>query len=118
VVSLWDLISLTLNWHFADLVNCAGFLPPGKKEEAAEKKPRQRLKEVAGPIAELNRRAAQLYDVRFRTMSLDPAWEKLAGNQPSIRKDWKAGCPLIASYCTTWFTTEDVLLSETASPKY
>jgi hypothetical protein len=28
----------------------------------------------------------------------------------------KASCPPISSYCTTWFTTEDVLVLEAASP--
>jgi hypothetical protein len=44
---------------------------------------------------------------------LDPASEKLAGGQPVNQKEAsKAGCPPIASYCTTWFTTGEVLFAE------
>jgi hypothetical protein len=96
LVSLWDLISLTLNWHFCGYgqvvlsqpereVQTLLILSPGKKRNPPEKKTQQRLKEVEEQVPEVNR-PAPLYDVRFRTISLDPASEKLAGNQPSIRK--------------------------------
>jgi hypothetical protein len=122
LVSPWDLISLTLNWHFADLdelcfVNLEGnfhtlLILFTRKEEKKlpEKKRQQRLKEVAGQTAEVNR-PAPLHDVRFRMTGIDPA----AGIQPSIRKKIGSGLPAIASYCTTWFTTAEVLVLELAS---
>src|SRR5580704_11813102 len=63
--------------------------------------------------------ARPLRDVRFRTSSLDAASEKFRG-QPAFnqKENSKAGCPPIASYCTTWFTTGDALFAEKVSPKY
>ena len=63
--------------------------------------------------------ARPLRDVRFRTISLDASSEKFRG-QPAFnqKENSKAGCPPIASYCTTWFTTGDALFAEKVSPKY
>src|SRR4029077_8867576 len=58
---------------------------PEKKRKPPEKKMQQRLKEVAGQGAEVDR-PAPLHDVRFGTISVDLASEKLAGNRASIRK--------------------------------
>jgi hypothetical protein len=122
-----DLTSLTLNWHFANLdelcfLNLRGkskrfglpwsFTRDGQRRREEElsrvfrhQDRRSRRKKTAvaieknhGQGAELNRSAA-LHDVRLRTISLDPASKKLAGSQPSIRKEGsKAGRTPIASY--------------------
>jgi hypothetical protein len=55
------------------------FCSQERREAAAGKETAIGLKAVAGQVAELNR-PAPLHDVRFRTISLDRASEKLAGS--------------------------------------
>jgi hypothetical protein len=67
------------------LLKCACGFSVTEKDEKPPEKTAIAIERRRGQAAELNR-PAPLYDVRFRTISLDPASEKLAGNQPSIRK--------------------------------
>jgi hypothetical protein len=56
---------------------------------------------------------------QLESTASSPSSEKFRG-QPAFnqKENSKAGCPLIASYCTTWFTTGDALFAEKVSPKY
>jgi hypothetical protein len=78
--------------HLKREVQTLMILKPGKKGEAAGTKTAVAIERSRVQVAELDR-PARLHDVRFRTISLDPASEKLVGNQPSIRKELESGLP-------------------------
>jgi hypothetical protein len=90
-------------------------LSPGEKRKPPEKKTQQRLKEVAEQVADANRPPhSTMFDSGRLASILRPRDSRAASLQSERRRE--AGCPLIASYCTTWFTTADVLVLEAASP--
>jgi hypothetical protein len=92
-------------------------LSPGKKRKPPEKKTQERLKEVAGQVAEVNRPPhSTMFDPGRLASILRPRNTRATGLRSERRPE--AGCPPTASYCTTWFTTEDLLVAEAASPKY
>jgi hypothetical protein len=141
---VWDLISLTLNWHSCGSGEVVPSQPKREvqtllialelyqrwsvqtEEELSrvfchrERRKEAAGKETAGAIEGGRRSGCRLKRpphstmVRFRTISLDPASEKLWAASRQSETRLEAGCPPIAPYCTTWFTTEDVLLSEPA----